>query len=69
MKRVSMSDIAIDIENALDEGLYYEEIIEMLVREYPMLTPSDARQMIDGVARIIDECERAAEIAAEARFN
>ena len=69
MERVSMSDIAIDIENALNEGLYYEEIIEMLVKQYPMLTPSDARQMIDGVARIIDECERAAEIAAEARFN
>ncbi|NBX50348.1 hypothetical protein EBT25_10480 [bacterium] len=64
-----MSDIAIDIENALDEGLYYEEIIDMLVKQYTMLTPSDARQMIDGVVRIIDECERAAEIAAEARFN
>jgi hypothetical protein len=69
MERVSMSDIAIDIENALDEGLYYEEIIDMLVKQYTMLTPSDARQMIDGVVRIIDECERAAEIAAEARFN
>jgi hypothetical protein len=64
-----MSDIAASIECALDDGFTYEEIIQGLMNEYTCLDRESARQLIDGVVHIIDECERAAEIAAEASFN
>ena len=66
---MSMSDIAASIECALDDGFSYDEIITGLVNEYPFLSRADALQFINGVVRIMDECERAAEIATEASYN
>lgn len=66
---MSMSEIAGSIECALDDGLYYEEIVENLMTEYTSLSRADALQMINEVVRGIDARERAAEIAAEAYYN
>ena len=66
---MSMSDIAASIECALDDGFSYEEIITGLMNEYTFLSRAEALQLINGVVHIIDECERAAEIATEASYN
>lgn len=66
---MSMSDIAASIECALDDGFTYDEIIEGLMNEYTFLSRAEALQLVNGVVHIIDECERAAEIATEASYN
>ena len=63
-----MSQLALEIECALDDGFSYEEIIQGLMNEYEGLTAEEAREMIDSTVRGMDEDERAREIAAEARF-
>ena len=63
-----MSQLALEIECALDDGFSYEEIIQGLMNEYEGLTAEEAREMIDSTVRGMDEYERQCEIAAEARF-
>jgi len=63
-----MSQLALEIECALDDGFSYEEIIQGLMNEYEGLTAEEARELIDSAVRGMDEDERAREIAAEARF-
>ena len=63
-----MSQLALEIECALDDGFSYEEIIQGLMNEYEFLTAETAREWIDSAVRGMDEYERRCEIDAEARF-
>lgn len=63
-----MSQLAAEIECALDDGFSYEEIIQGLMNEYEGLTAEEARELIDSTVRGMDEDERAREIAAEAFY-
>ena len=62
---MSMSDIAFEIECALDDGFTYDEIIQGLINQYGC-TRSEAFSMINSTIRIMDREERAAEIQFEA---
>ena len=62
-----MSEIAAEIECALDDGFSYDEIIQGLQNEYE-ITRAEALEMINGVSAAMDADERAREIAAEAYY-
>jgi hypothetical protein len=62
-----MSELALDIECALDDGFSYEEIIQGLVNEYGC-TPAQALSLINDTVREMDADERAREIEAEASY-
>ncbi len=62
-----MSQLAAEIECALDDGFSYDEIIQGLQNEYD-ITRAEALKLINGVSAAMDADERAREIAAEARF-
>ena len=61
-----MSQLALEIECALDDGFSYEEIIQGLMNDHEGLTAEEARELIDSAVRGMDEYERQCEIAAEA---
>ena len=62
-----MSELAADIECALDDGFSYEEIIQGLVNEHGC-TPAQALSLINATVREMDADERAREIATEASY-
>ncbi len=62
-----MSQLAAEIECALDDGFSYDEIIQGLQNEYD-ITRAEALKMINGVSAAMDADERAREIAAEAYY-
>jgi hypothetical protein len=62
-----MSELAADIECALDDGFSYDDIIQGLINEHAC-TRAEALSMINAVVKYMDEDERAREIAAEASY-
>ncbi len=62
-----MSQLALEIECALDDGFSYDEIIQGLQNEYD-ITRAEALKLINGVSAAMDADERAREIAAEAFY-
>ena len=63
-----MSEIAAEIECALDDGFSYDEIIQGLQNEYGC-SRVEALKMVNGVSAAMDADERAREIAAEVSYN
>ena len=66
-----MSELALEIECALDDGFTYDEIIQGLQNEHGF-SRAEALCMINMVnqaVKYLDEAERLREIQAEAMFN
>lgn len=62
-----MSELALQIECALDDGFSYDDIIQGLMNEYEF-TRAEALSMINSTVKLMDEDERAREIATEASY-
>jgi len=62
-----MSELALQIECALDDGFSYDDIIQGLMNEHEF-TRAEALSMINSTVKLMDEDERAREIATEASY-
>ena len=62
-----MSQLAAEIECALDDGFSYDEIIQGLQNEYE-ITRACALQLINGTVKAMDASERRREIETEAKY-
>ena len=63
-----MSELALQIECALDDGFTYDEIIVGLQNEHGF-SRAEALHMVNQAVKYLDEAERHREIQAEAMFN
>lgn len=63
-----MSELALEIECALDDGFSYDEIIVGLQNEHGF-SRAEALCMINKTVKYLDEAERFCEIQSEALFN
>lgn len=63
-----MSELAAEIECALDDGFTYDEIIEGLQNQYGF-SRAEGLCMVNQAVKYMDEAERSREIHAEAMFN
>ena len=63
-----MSELALEIECALDDGFSYPEIMQGLQNEYGF-SRAEALHMVNQAVKYLDEAERLREIQAEAMFN
>ena len=63
-----MSQLALEIECALDDGFSYDEIIVGLQNEYGF-SRAEALCLINKTVKYLDEAERFREIQSEALFN
>ena len=63
-----MSELALEIECALDDGFTYDEIIQGLQNEHGF-SRAEALCMINKTVKYLDEAERFREIQSEAMFN
>ena len=62
-----MSELALEIECALDDGFSYPEIMECLQNQHGF-SRAEALHMVNQAVKYLDEAERFREIQAEARF-
>lgn len=62
-----LSKLVLEIESALDDGFSYDEIIQGLMNEHNF-TRAEALKMINSTVKLMDENERAREIATEASY-
>ena len=63
-----MSELALEIECALDDGFSYPEIMQGLQNEHGF-SRAEALHMVNQAVKYLDEVERLREIQAEAMFN
>ena len=63
-----MSELALEIECALDDGFTYPEIMQGLQNEHGF-SRAEALHMVNQAVKYLDEVERLREIQAEAMFN
>ena len=63
-----MSELALEIECALDDGFSYPEIMQGLQNEHGF-SRAEALHMVNQAVKYLDEAERFREIQAEAMFN
>ena len=63
-----MSELALQIECALDDGFTYPEIMQGLQNEHGF-SRAEALHMVNQAVKYLDEAERLREIQAEAMFN
>ncbi len=63
-----MSELALEIECALDDGFTYPEIMVGLQNQHGF-SRAEALHMINEAVKYLDEAERFREIQSEALFN